>query len=223
MRADRWLVDVFIRTVTNIICRIDKRPLADFPVHGPLIVVTNHIGSIEVPLVFSHIHPRRVFGLAKVETWDNHLMGWLFDLWEAIPVRRGEADLDAIRRCLKVLSAGDILVVAPEGTRSRDGRLLRGQPGVVTLALRSGVPILPVAHWGIERLPENLKRLRRTDFTFKVGKPFYLTAGGARINSEVRQKMVDAIMCQLAALMPPAYHGAYADCKFPWTDFVQFA
>jgi 1-acyl-sn-glycerol-3-phosphate acyltransferase len=206
----RWFMNGFIHVGTDILCRIDKRDFPKVPSHGPLILVTNHISSLEVPLLFVHLQPRKLYGLAKIETWNNKFMGWLFDLWDAIPVRRGEADLDAFRRCLEVLRAGDILAIAPEGTRSYHGRLLRAQPGVVMLAMRAGVPILPVAHWGGETFKENLKKGRRTDFQVRVGRLFTLDAHGKKVTGRLRQEMADEIMGQIAILMPEEYHGEYA-------------
>lgn len=211
----RWFFNTAIRLGTEILCRIDKRDFTRVPARGPLIFAGNHIGSLEVPLLFVHLQPRRIFGLAKVETWNSKFMGWLFDLWEAIPVRRGEADLDAIRACLEVLKSGDILAISPEGTRSNNGHLLRGQPGIVLLALRSGAPILPFAHWGAEDFGANIKKFKRTDFHFRVGKPFYLDTHGEKVNGEIRQAMAEEIMVQIAALMPEAYRGEYADFKSP--------
>ena len=150
-----WIVNSVLRIITRILFRIDKEELTKVPQKGPLILVSNHSGSLEVPLLFSHLQPRKMFGLAKIETWDNKLMGWLFSVWEAIPVRRGEADMDAYRRCLEVLREGYILGIAPEGTRSYHGRLQRAQPGTVMIALRTGAPIMPVAHWGGESFNEN--------------------------------------------------------------------
>lgn len=204
-----------IRLGTDILCRIDMRDFPKVPARGPLILVINHIGSLEVPLLFVHLQPRKMIGLAKIETWDSKFIGWLFDLWDAIPVRRGEADLEAIRACLEVLKAGDILAIAPEGTRSYNGRLLLAQPGIVLIALRSGAPILPMAHWGGEDFGSNLKKLKRTDFHIRVGKLFYLDAKGERMNGEIRQAMADEIMSQIAALMPEDYRGEYANCKSP--------
>lgn len=222
MRIVHWAVNQAIRSITSLVCRIERAPFRSFPSRGPLIVVFNHIGSIEVPLLLAHLQPRRVVGLAKVETWDSPLMGWLFDQWDAIPVRRGEADLEALRRCLEVLEAGDILAIAPEGTRSRHGRLLRGQPGVVTLALRSGAPIIPAAHWGVEDFSRNLPRLRRTEFNIRTGQPFRVHTNGEKVNGEVRQQIADEIMCQIAGLLPEAYRGEYAAerCRSP--KYLQF-
>jgi 1-acyl-sn-glycerol-3-phosphate acyltransferase len=211
----RCFFNTFIRLGTGILCRIDKRDFPKIPSHGPLILVTNHIGSLEVPLLFVHLQPRKMVGLAKIETWNNKFMGWLFDLWEAIPVRRGEADLDAIRACLEVLKSGNILAIAPEGTRSYNGHLLKAQPGIVLIALRSGVPILPMAHWGGEVFSSNLKMLKRTDFKVRVGTPFKLDPMGEKVNGEVRQKITDEIMYQIAALMPEDFRGDYGNPVAP--------
>lgn len=216
-----WMVNGLIRQTTSVLCRIDKEELRKVPERGPLILYTNHIGSLEVPLLYAHLLPRRIAGIAKAETWDNRLMGWLFDLWDAIPVRRGEADLEAMRRSLEALERGEIFAIAPEGTRSRDGRLLRARPGVVVLALRSGAPLLPVAHWGAEAFDANLKKMRRTDFHIRVGEPFRLDPGGERVTQEVRQQMVDEMMYRLAALMPPAYRGAYADLENATEKYIR--
>jgi len=219
----RWSMNTVIRLGTDMICRIDKREFHKIPECGPLILATNHISSLEVPLLFVHLQPRKMIGLAKIETWDNKFMGWLFDLWDAIPVRRGEADLDAIRACLEVLKAGGILAIAPEGTRSYHGRLLRGQPGIAMIALHAGEPILPMAHWGGEDFGINLKKLKRTDFHVRVGKLFYLDAKGNKVNGKIRQAMADEIMSQIAVLMPEEYRGEYADCVPPPQKYLRFA
>jgi 1-acyl-sn-glycerol-3-phosphate acyltransferase len=205
------LVNGTIKGLTRVLCRVDDSQLTRVPQHGPLILVSNHINFLEVPLLYTHLLPRPVTGFAKAETWDNPAMAALFDFWEAIPLRRGEADHAAIRRALQALRQEKILALAPEGTRSRDGRLQRGHPGVVTLALLSGAPLLPIVFYGGERLRGNLSRLRRTDFHIVVGRPFELCPREARVTRAARQRMVDEVMYQLAALLPPSYRGCYAD------------
>ncbi len=204
------LVNGTIRGLTRLLCRVDDAELARVPECGPLILVANHVNFLEVPLVYTHLQPRPVTGFAKAETWDNPAMAALFDLWEAIPLQRGEADHQAMRRALAALKDGKILAVAPEGTRSGDGRLQRGQGGVVMLALLSGAPLLPIAYFGGERLRGNMARLRRTDFHIVVGTPFFLDPQGAKVTRELRQRMADEVMFQLAALLPALYRGSYA-------------
>ena len=219
----RWLVLYLVAGITTVLCRIEKNELDKIPANGPMILVLNHIGSLEVPLLRAHVRPRRVISLAKIETWDNKLMGWLFDVWESIPIRRGEVDLCALRQCLGCLSAGDILGVAPEGTRSHDGKLLSGRPGIVLIGLHSGAPILPVVHWGVEDFPKNFKHLKRTDFHIRVGKPFTLDAKGEKVNGRIRQEMADEIMFQIASLMPEKYRGKYSYSTPPSMKYLRFA
>ena len=216
------MVNSSIKNITRILCRVDDAQLARVPERGPLILVANHINFLEVPLVYTHLQPRPVTGFAKAETWDNPTLARLFDLWGAIPLRRGEVDMEALRRALAALEAGHILAVAPEGTRSGDGRLQRGHPGVVLLAQQSGAPLLPVVYYGGEKLRPNLVRMRRTDFHIAVGHPFYLRTEEVKVDRVVRQQMTDEIMYQLAALLPLAYRGHYSDLSAASETYLRF-
>ena len=221
----RRLVAAGLRVAVDALCRVDDAALARVPRAGPLILAGNHINFLEVPVLYTRLMPRPLSVLAKAETWDNPVVGWLFDTLgkgQAIPVRRGEADLEALRLSLAVLEKGQMLALAPEGTRSGTGCLQRGQPGVTLLALRSGAPILPVVYFGGEQVWQNLKRLRRTDFHVRVGTPFYLEAGGQRVTRDMRQQMTDELMWQLAALLPPAYRGVYADLTAATETYLRF-
>lgn len=223
MTLTTWAVNNTIKSLTRLACRIETDALHQVPAKGPLILVCNHINFLEVPLVFTHLQPRPVTGFAKSETWNNPLIGRLFNLWQAIPLRRGEADLSAMRKAIQALNAGKIIAVSPEGTRSGDGRLGKGIPGVVVLALNSGAPMLPLVYFGGESLRPNLLRLRRTDFRIRVGKPFYLETNGIKVTRQIRQVMVDEIMYQLAALLPPQYRGVYADLDSATTNFLDYS
>jgi 1-acyl-sn-glycerol-3-phosphate acyltransferase len=216
------LVNFTIKRLTHILCRIDADQLSQVPEKGPLILVGNHVNFIEVPILYTQLLPRSVTGFAKAETWDNPAMGYLFDLWGGIPIHRGTADLTALRQGLAALEAGRILAVAPEGTRSGHGRLQRGHPGVVMLALRSRAPVLPVVYFGAEKFQSNLAQLRRTDFHVVVGHLFYLNAEGVKVTRGVRREMTDEIMWQLAALLPPAYRGDYADLASATETYLRF-
>jgi 1-acyl-sn-glycerol-3-phosphate acyltransferase len=211
-----------IKGVTRILCRVNDAQLARVPDQGPLIVVINHVNFLEAPVLYTHMQPRPVTALAKAETWNNPALRLLANLWGAIPLNRGEADLAGLRRALAALEAGHILIVAPEGTRSGHGRLQRGLPGVTFLALRSGAPVLPVVYYGGERFWRNLTNLRRTDFHIIVGQPFYLDPRGVKVTRQVRQKMTDEIMYQKAALLPPAYRGVYSDLAAATERYLRF-
>lgn len=211
-----------IKGLTRILCEVDDYQLANVPAIGPLIIASNHINFMEVPLLFTHLQPRQVTGFAKAETWDNPLMATLFDFWGAIPLQRGEADTTAFRMGLEALRAGKILAITPEGTRSSDGHLAQGQPGIVTLALLSGVPILPLAYYGSEKFHQNINRLRRTDFHIRVGKRFRLSMPGTRTSHDLRRIMVDEIMFQIAVLLPEEYRGHYSDLSKMTVNYLNF-
>jgi 1-acyl-sn-glycerol-3-phosphate acyltransferase len=211
-----------IKGLIRFLCRVDDAQLARVPDRGPLIMVANHVNFLEVPLIYTHLRPRPLTGFAKVEAWKNPLIGALFDMGGAIPLYRGQADMSAFRQALRALKAGRILALAPEGTRSGHGRLQRGRAGVVLLALRSGAPLLPLVYYGGELFWRNLARLRRTDFHIVVGQPFYLDAGGVKVIRQVRQQMIDEVMYQMAALLPPAYRGVYSDLAAATEIYLRF-
>jgi 1-acyl-sn-glycerol-3-phosphate acyltransferase len=216
-----WLVTNGIKALTSVLCRIDASELEKVPTRGPLIVATNHINFLEVPIVYTRLQPRPLSGFVKAENWDKPIMRFLFELWNGIPLRRGEADVEAFRRGLAALKEGYILAVAPEGTRTGHGRLRRGLPGAVLLALRSGAPLLPLAYFGAENYRQHWGRLRRAPFRVKVGRCFYLDPGGIKVTRDVRQQMADEIMYKIAALLPPAYRGVYSDLSAATEEYLR--
>ena len=215
------LINFIIRTYTRATCRIDAPDLHQFPTRGPLIVIANHTGQIEVPLLFAHLQPRKLTGWAKIEAWDNLFLRWIFNTWAVIPVRRGEADMKALKLALMALEDGKIFGLAPEGTRNKTGKLIRALPGTVIIALHSGAPIIPIAHWGGENYLSNLKRFKRTDFHVRIGKPFKLNVEGVKVNAEIRQQIVDEMMYQLAILLPEEYRGEYSDMSKATSKYIQ--
>ncbi len=215
-------VNFTIKRITGILCRVDYEPLKKIPFNGPLIIVGNHINFLDAPVLYPRLQPRRITGFVKSETWDNQALGFLFDMWGAIPLRRGEADIVAMRQALQVLENGNILAISPEGTRSGDGCLLRGHPGVVSVALKSSAPILPIVIFGIEKFKANLTKLQKTDFNIVVGNQFYLDDCGMRINGSLRQDITDEIMFQIAALLPSNYRGYYSNLHSATEKFIKF-
>jgi 1-acyl-sn-glycerol-3-phosphate acyltransferase len=219
--AQRIVIATF-KGLTNLLCHIDDAQLAQVPDQGPLIIVTNHVNILEIPIIYTHLQPRPVTGFVSAHRWDNRWLRWLLDVCDAIPLHRGEADILAVRRGLERLKRGQITVISPEGTRSGHGRLQRAHPGVVLMALHSGAPLLPVAYYGSEYYKDNLCRLRRTDFHIAVGDPFYLKTGGAKVTRQIRRQMIDEIMYRVSALLPPAYRGVYSDLNAATQTYLDF-
>ena len=99
------IVAAIVKFATGILCRIDAPDIDTIPERGPLIVISNHTGQLEVAVFFGLLQPRPITGWAKMEAWDNSFLNWLFNLWGLIPVRRGEGDTSALRKAIKALEA----------------------------------------------------------------------------------------------------------------------
>ena len=211
MNRTALVVNSGLKILTRMFVRVDEQELVQVPQEGPLILVANHINFLEVPLMYSHLYPRPLTGWAKRETWKNPLFAVLFNMYNAIPIRRGENDLSALNGAMDALKNRMILAISPEGTRSNIGQLAQGKPGVVLLAQRSGAPILPIAYYGGELFWKKLFHLRWTHFHIRVGHPFKIETNGQSLSRDIRQEITDEIMYQVAALLPPDYRGFYSN------------
>ncbi|MBE9524020.1 MAG: 1-acyl-sn-glycerol-3-phosphate acyltransferase [Chloroflexi bacterium] len=222
MTLTERIANAIIKAISGIICRIDADQLKNVPHHGPMIIITNHINFLEAPILYTLLMPRPMTAFGKLETWNGAFMAWLFNLWGIIPIKRGEPDRKALRAGLAALKNGQFLGIAPEGTRSNDGQLLKGQSGVVMMALLSGAPLIPIVHYGSEKYRYNLKRFKRTDVKIIVGKPFTLNPGDQKVTRALREQMTTDIMVQMAKLLPPAYRGEYSDLSRASEDYLRF-
>ena len=203
-----WLAASFFRLCVVIWSRREVLGLENVPRHGPAILASNHLNLADPPLLVSLVRRRLIF-MAKLELWSTPVIGWLYGLGGCIPVRRFEGDVGALRRAEKVLRQGHVLVMFPEGTRSRHPGLGKGHPGTAVIALRSGVPIVPIGVSGTETVSLPGCFLRRTRVRVAFGQPFTLPRG-QRLTTELAEEGTERIMKEIAALLPEAYRGTYA-------------
>jgi 1-acyl-sn-glycerol-3-phosphate acyltransferase len=222
MSLSQTLVLKFLDALTSTICRIDDAQIAKVPARGPLILITNHVNVLEIPVLHSRLQPRPISGFFAAKRLESAWMRWLLNTLNGIPVQRDKLDRTALRQAISRIRAGDTFVIAPEGTRNADGRLGTGKPGVVLLAQQSGAPIQPIVHWGDKHWQRNLRRLRRTPFHIAVGRPFRLDTGGKRVDRRMRLEILDQIMVQMAALLPPEYRGVYSNRDAAKPKYLQF-
>lgn len=187
----------------------DVRGLENVPKEGPFLVVVNHLSIIEPVLVFNYF-PRQMMMFAADKWKNTPVVSTIAETVGVIWVARGEADMGAIKAMLAAFKAGYPLGMAPEGTRSKTHELQAGKPGAAFLADRAGVPLVPVGIAGTENVFRNALRLRRTPVQMRVGESFRLPGNG-RAKSEELEQFTEEIMCRIAALLPPAYRGAYAE------------
>jgi 1-acyl-sn-glycerol-3-phosphate acyltransferase len=147
----------------------------NIPRDGAFVLAPIHRSYVDW-LVSARVSKRRLRYLVKGEVWRVKAVGILLEMLGAFPVQRGAADRDALRRALEVLKAGEPLVVFPEGTRGFGSKVPKIQEGAAYLALRAGVPVLPVGMAGVERaMPRGSKLVRPARVVVCVGKPI-LTA-----------------------------------------------
>jgi 1-acyl-sn-glycerol-3-phosphate acyltransferase len=204
----RWL----IRFVINLIARVDIQGYENIPSGGGFVIATNHLGRMDVALLFYALEGDFILTIA--EKYEHHwLFGPIGNAMDGIWLDRFNADIGAIRQVLARMKAGGILVIAPEGTRSKTETMAEGKPGVAYLALKAGVPIVPVGLVGTEDrvVVEQLKHLKKSEIKITVGMPFNLPAIQRVNREEVLKQYTDEIMCRIGALLPEKYRGVYAD------------
>src|SRR6266700_6271761 len=197
--AIRWFA-IFVFHLTS---RIRLRGLYNVPRQGAFIIASNHLAWTDIPLVPLHLH-RKVVYMAKEEYFSSRL-AWLVRFLGAFPVKRGEADRQALRAGEEQLKKGNILVIFPEGTRSRTHTLAMAHSGLGLVALRTGVPVVPVAIWGSEKA---LKKFR-TPITISYGEPMVLKPKGKKITHEDIDEATNLVMRKIAEMLPPEYRGVY--------------
>jgi len=222
VKAFAPVINFVMKFFYKIVCRISEDEFKKIPAKGPYVLVGNHICFMDIPLLYLFLQPRYVVGLGKKELLDAPIVGALLKMWNVIGISREEADIQAIKSCLKVLKKGAFLSLAPEGTRSNTGVLQKGKAGTILLAYKSKVPILPLAHWGLESFNENFKSFKRTSVEVKLGRPFVLDAGDVKVTQEIREEMVDQVMYEIAALMPEQYRGVYSDMSKKTGKYLKF-
>lgn len=146
-KAIRAIASVLLRTLYHI----EIRHTAPIPAVGPVIICANHIHNFD-PVLMALGTEREIRFMAKAEMFSWPLLGYIARQGGAFPVKRGSADIQAIKQALQVLKAGEVLGIFPEGTRSKTGEMKELFQGVAMLAEKSGAVIVPAAIVGNYRL-----------------------------------------------------------------------
>jgi 1-acyl-sn-glycerol-3-phosphate acyltransferase len=210
-----------IRKYVELTIRPHIGPLDKFPMNGPYLIAGNHINTMDGLVMFTYIQPRPVTTLSKEENFNNPLNRMVSEAWGAIPIKRGAVDNTAMNLCLEALKEGKMLAILPEGTRSGDGVMAQGKPGILPLAVKSGAPIIPVAFHGHENYWKNVRSFRKTDFYLEVGQPFHIKATMRDLDREHRQIITDELMYRIAMLLPEKYRGYYSDLSKATTNYLE--
>jgi 1-acyl-sn-glycerol-3-phosphate acyltransferase len=207
----RFLRFLIARIGFTLIAKLDRvEGLENFPARGPAIVMINHIAFVD-PIAVMHVLPRNIVPMAKIEVFSYPLIGIFPRIWHVIPVKREEIDRHALHEALDILKAGEVVLVAPEGTRHTE--LQDAKEGVAYLASRSGVPVIPTAIDGSIGFPafRTSSRWRGPGITIRFGRPFRYQSTLEHPSRADLRKMTDEAMYILAALLPEHRRGVYAD------------
>jgi 1-acyl-sn-glycerol-3-phosphate acyltransferase len=197
------------RTLLNVFAHWTLVGLDRVPRQGPLLVVSNHQSNADPPILVG-VLPRVVHCMAKQEIFDSPaapLAAW----YGAFPVRRGQADRQAVRTALEFLERGSCVAMFPEGTRSPSGALIKAQTGAGLIAIRSAAPILPVAIIGTEQLRRPWAVLRRPRIDIIIGEPFQVPPHRGSGRAAAAALATEAIMRRIASLLPPSLRGYYSE------------
>ena len=207
VRFFRWLSNVAFSLLS--IRKI--KGLENMPSQGPYILVSNHLSRVDAPLLLTVVKNNNVSGWAAAKYRTHPLFGMIVRLGGGVFIRRGEVDRDPLTAAAAWLREGNIFGIASEGTRSKTGALIRAKTGAAYMADLAKVPIVPIAIMGTESMMSNLLRFRRSRLAVHIGEPFTLPPLQENERTKGLRRHADEIMCRIAAMMPPAYHGAYTD------------
>ncbi len=206
----------------TLLIKLDRvSGVENVPEKGPAILLINHIAFVD-PIVVVHVVPRNIVPMAKIEVYNYPIIGIIPRLWGVIPVRREEADRRAIQQAMDVLNAGEIILVAPEGTRNPC--LQRGKVGAAYLASRCGVPIVPVAiegTIGFPALPIS-PRWKQPGVSIQFGRAFRFRSELAHAGREQLRLMTDEAMYILASMLPEHRRGYYSNIENATTKTIEF-
>src|SRR5437660_5915546 len=164
-----WLVRAVLQPFFRLYFRLDRIGREHIPDEGPVIIAANHRSFLD-PFVIGTMARRPMYYVAKEELFRKRWMGWILNALGAFPVRRGMGDEDSIATAKAILARGDIVLIFPEGTRTRPGSLGKPKRGVGRLALESGAPVVPVAVIGTEDVRKGW-RIRPRKVRIRAGRP----------------------------------------------------
>ncbi len=200
----RWIVAVG----SGIVYRARVRGRENLPVRGGYVLAPSHRSMMDIPFA-ALLTKRRLRYMGKQSLFDIPVLGWLFSVLGGFPVQRDGTDRKALRESIAMLQDGEILLVYPEGTRQHGTKIEPLQPGAAYLALRAGVPIVPVGIAGTEEIlrGHGAKMPRFGRVAIVIGEPL---RPEPRASGLVPRAEVDALTEQLHEAIQQCFDDANA-------------
>lgn len=192
---------LWIYVVTRWYFRLKVEGAENIPLTGPVLLVANHASNLD-PTTIACGLPRQVHFLAKEELLQKPGLGSFLRCVNTHPIRRGGGDRAAIRQCVELLKQGRVVLIFPEGTRTRDGQLQEAKPGAAMIAVQSNAVICPVYIGGtFEAMPRTASRPRRSKVRVLIGEPIDPAQAAAGADRRDRyQALGRTMMDRIAAL-----------------------
>ncbi len=213
----RWfyyIARAIVQTILRLFTCWQVRGRENVPSQGALLIVANHLHLVDPPLVSVSLRRKAIF-MAKEELFRSRFSNYFISSFGAFPVHRGQLDRKSLRQAERVLAEGLALVMFPEATRSKNAQLQPAFPGSALIALHSGVPIVPVAITGTEKIKGLSWILRRPLIKIDFGQPFHLPAVNGRVSKTELTEFTNTIMEHIAELLPVEYRGYYVKKREP--------
>jgi 1-acyl-sn-glycerol-3-phosphate acyltransferase len=210
-----------IRGLCRLFGGFSVRGLENIPATGPAIIAGNHLSWLDPPALRSVIR-RQCWFLGNDFLFQHPLLGKLLPLYGGFPVRRGVIDRDALRAAESHLKEGDLLVIFPEGGTTITGTLYPFEGGVAMLALRAGVPIVPVGLTGTEKLlplKHPWPHFARGGVSLTFGKAIHPSEIDPALPHRRRiELLTERLYASIAGLLPPEYVPGEYRAGVPFAD-----
>ena len=214
--ADK-LIDSYINKYANIkIQGMDK--IKD--IKSPIIFICNHLSNADGLIMNRILKDYNVTFVAGVKLTDNKLTKLGFHVAKTIHIKPNSADKEAISRIINTLKQGNNIMIFPEGTRSRDGKMMEGKKGLLLMAKLSKAVIIPMGIWGTEKLlPINDNNMmseafNHADVNINIGDPTTVPERNqGEDKEEYNNRAMHEVMSSIAVLLPEQYRGVYSITK----------
>lgn len=218
----RFIRDFLLNTLAfHILVTVTVHHPENVPANGGTILMINHVTGIDPIVIAGVIRQRFVNIMSKIENFENPLTALMVKNWGCYPIRRGEIDREGLKTTLDLLALGEMVLIAPEGTRQP--QLTQPKEGLTYVALKANPVIVPTAVYGADTWLRDIPLPRRTPIQVDFGQPFRLRPDDRkRIPREEMSRMSAEMMYQLAALLPERYRGEYANLSEMTTDYLEF-
>jgi 1-acyl-sn-glycerol-3-phosphate acyltransferase len=196
---------------THLVCRYHVRGREYVPKQGPLLIIANHLSWYD-PILIGVVLPRRVWYFTKIEIFRWPIVGLLCRLTGQIPVNRGAHDRTALEKGLAYLHEGKAVMIFPEGAVEKQGRMIPAHTGTAMLAERTGVTVLPIAHYGTRRILRSF-RIWFPNVYVEIGKPYIpILPSGVSRKAEL-QFIAEDMMTRIAEMLPEEQRGLYGKAE----------